>query len=287
MTRWRTGLAVLTLLALCWLYTADTRLDRANADPWFYLHAAQTLRAGLGLRNLDFGNPVTQAISGPPDALFATWPPLYPVVLALLGADLHAARIMNAGGLWLSLILGWVLLRRFAIHAAVCIGAMVACALFMNDAQRTFLTASSETLFIPLFWAWIIAATHLRHPRDVLLMALLGTAAALTRYIGIPLLALSALRIAGVRGWWDALAYACLPGMALTWWLTRNFYTYGRLTGHSQPGDYNLSVTLQHMTGVLIQWTQLLILCAGTAYLLAWCWQAWSRRTVRSSSSVA
>lgn len=283
----------LIVLGLCWLYTADTALDPGNGDPYVYLHAAQTLREGQGLRNPAFDVAITQAITGEAGALMATWPPLYPVVLAALGGGLQAARMMNAVGLWLCLILGWCLLSRFEIAAPVRLGALIAFVIFMHDANRTFLSAASETLFIPLFWAWLIVGTRLTRARDVMLFSFLGAAMGLTRYIGIPLTLLGALWVLIRRGrngidedvLLDVAGYVALPGLAFTWWLTRNWYTFGKLTGHSLAGDYTLSGALGQLIQVAGLWGQLVVMCGGVLWLLAWWWQRSRRSTWRSSSS--
>ncbi len=51
-------LFALLLLLFCVVYAAHTRLEWPNADPFNYIHAAQTLRAGRGLRMID-GTPLT------------------------------------------------------------------------------------------------------------------------------------------------------------------------------------------------------------------------------------
>lgn len=265
------------VLAFCLIYTADTRLDPLNGDPVVYLHAAETLRDGQGLRNPTFGSPKAQAITGQAEGIYATWPPLYPMALALLGGGLFAARLINTLGLWASLLMGYALMRRYGAPVSVAVGAGVAFVLFISDGQITFQTAASEPLFTPLFLAWILTLPDTDTTQGVLLNSLLAMAMALTRYIGVLGVGVTALYVGRQRGPIASLAAAYAPSIVLVAWFTRNLYTVGKLTGHSLPGDYS-GESVWQLLSVLNLWLMLVIASSGGLFCLSLGWRRFARR---------
>lgn len=278
-------LILAALFFACIIYTSDTRIDPGNADPIAYLHAAQTLSEGRGLRNPAFELASTQALLGEPNTLFATFPPAYPVALAFLGGGLEAARIINALGLWLTLILGYVLLRRSEMPVVACASACLAFVVFLSDRQITFQTAAAETLFIPLFLAWLLVMPHVEDNRALLGYSLLTGVMGLTRYIGVPFVLIGGLWVVYRRGLVATLAYVSLPGIAFTWWFTRNWYSLGRLTGHRVAGTYQADNGSFILLGVINQWLLLILVLCGAAMCLSWFWRRFAGRILPRSLS--
>lgn len=277
--------AALLLFALCWLYTADTRLDPGNGDPYVYLHAAQTLRDGQGLRNYDFHNPIPQAVTGLPNAPMTSWPPLYPIVLAVFGADLQAARILNGLTLGLTLILIWILYADYGVWWGVRLAVMIALPLSLSaEVGRILLSASSETLFYPLMLAYLYALARIKDNRWLAACALLGAALPLTRYVGLAFVGVGALFVFSRRGWGASALYAGAALLPIALWFARNLALTGHLTANTLPGTYTLTAFLIDCVKELLLWSRLTIgLSLMFACLPGVLW-LWRRRTARRFS---
>lgn len=270
------GAAAVVLFAFCWLYTLDTRINTFNGDILGYLHAADTLRAGQGL--LDADNPFTPTINedGRP---YATWPPLYPVVLAVFGGGLEAARPINIICMWLTLTLGYILMRRYGQPVLVAAGLCVGFVIFITDGQLLFQTPLSESLFLPLWLTWLIVLPASRDNRTIVLSAVLNGLFAITRYIGVPFILAGMLYVGWQRGMRAAAAYGVIAGTPIALWCLRNYGYYHRLTGHVVPGDYQIG-TLWQILSVLIQWTALAAVIGIPLSLIVVLWRRSSSRTV-------
>lgn len=280
---WSTVLAIL-LLGVCWLYTADTQLYPWNGDPHSYLYAAQTLRAGEGLRNIDFHDPAQLTIQGPPDAPFTTWPPLYPILLAILGADLQAARVLNAFTLCLTVILLWRLYADYGIGWPVRLATLITY-LAMLWPERHLLSASSETVFVPLVLAYVMALPRSSTPRGQIAIALLGAALPMTRYAGVGFVAAGTLMMLW-QGRYRAAILCTIPVLAaLALWFGRNLALTGALTWNTTPGHYTFPQTAFDILEVVRQWLTHMIPLSLIFVCLHAIWRLWPRRTSRSSSS--
>lgn len=279
-------IAALVLLAFCWQRSASTRLYPGFGDAYGYLYAAQTLRDGRGLLNYDFDEPFAQSVAGPPNAPFTSWPPLYPATLALFGADLNAARLVNAIGLWATLILLWVLYADYGVPVSVRIGTSVAfLAMLVGDGQ-SLLSALSESLFYPLVLALLIALARVKDRRWLMAATVIAVALPLTRYVGLGLVMAGLIPVYRAHRWRGAVLYSLPPLMGISLWLARNLILTGQFTGNTQPGQYTirdvfaiLEISNQWMMSILA--LSLPLVCLS---LIFWWWQ---RRTLRRSSREA
>lgn len=275
-------LALLVLIA-CFVYTSDTRLDPHNGDPWYYVHAADTLRAGQGLLNGDDGNPFDYRILGKPNDPLTTFPPLYSLWLAALGGTLHSARLSNAISLWMTFILGWIFLRVYQMPVSVIVGTGIAFVwLVLPDSMRIYNSAMSESVFNPLLLAWMLVMPYVDKNRGLVAYSILSMMLGMVRYIGLPFALLGALWVLYQRGVMAALAYSAIPGFAFTWWLTRNYYLIGKLTGQSLPGAYTWK-SIQDFTVIQVQWGLLVTLCGIAVFCLYQFWRRFVSSTVSSS----
>jgi hypothetical protein len=279
-------LAILAILmAVCWLYTAETRLYEGNGDTFTYMYAAQTFAEGRGFLSNDFhGDAFAQSIVGPPDSPLATFPPFYPFLLALMGGGLQAARMLNAMGLFASLALGWGLMRIYGVPLAIRVGTCAAYLVFVNDWSHLYTSAMSETVFIPVFLAWMIVLGCIQGPRSILLLSTLAAVMALTRYIGLPFIVIGAAWAAYQQGWKAGALSLVIPILTVGTWLMRNYFLTGKFMGHTLLGVYSwLSVYL--LATVIAYWAALVIVCSSLAACLWACWHWWSARIQDSSSS--
>jgi hypothetical protein len=279
-------LAILAfLMAFCWLRTSDTRLYEGNGDTFTYMYAAQTFAEGRGFLSNDFqGDAFAQSIVGAPDSPLVTFPPFYPFLLALFGGGLQAARALNAIGLFAALALGWGLMRIYGVPLAIRVGTCAAYLVFVNDWSHLYTSAMSETVFIPVFLAWMIVLGCIQGPRSILLLSILASIMALTRYIGLPFIVIGAAWAAYQRGWKAGALSLVMPILTVGTWLMRNYSLTGKFMGHTLPGVYSwLSVYL--LATVIAYWAALVIVCSSLAACLWACWHWWSARIQDSSSS--
>jgi len=278
-------LAAVILFVFCWIATTNTRLEAYNGDPFSYLYAAQTLRAGEGLRNYDFDDPFAQTIAGPANAPFTTWPPLYPMILSLFGADLYAARALNAVSLWVTLILMWILYGDYGVWRSVRIATgIVYLALLVGDRQ-TLLSASSEALFYPLVLAFLIALPRVTDKRWFIVTVFLAVALPMTRYIGVSFVIVGAACVFWRCGLMAVLAYTLPSVTAFSLWAARNILLTGTFTGNTQPGAYASLPIAADIWEITLTWTQAII-ALSLPLVLPWVlWALWRWYTSQRLSS--
>ncbi|KAA0233436.1 MAG: hypothetical protein JJLCMIEE_02151 [Acidimicrobiales bacterium] len=181
-----------------------------STDSATYVGVARNIVDGLGVTE-----PFTQVLDPftPAEALafdgaapLMLWPPLYPLVLALPGLfgidPTSSAATINALCLAAAAFLVVLLTFRLATGRAklrLGAGAVAGMALLLPYVfLQTFLFALSEPLYIVLSVGALFAlADYLRSPRVVPLVALtlLSSAAAMTRFIGLALVATSVVAV--------------------------------------------------------------------------------------------
>ena len=221
-----------------------------------YLAVARNLLAGEGFLNYD-GTPYT------------LWPPLYPLLLALLTAGgpglldpLAVAGPLNAALLGVTVfVAGRYLHRRLESRfLALWAPLVLALALPLGELARW---ALSEPLFVLLLTLALAAADdHLAEGRrsSLALAALCAALALLTRYQGVGVVAVVALAPLFRRGEAPGLrvkrsVLVCLAGLAPTaLWLLRNARLTGGVTGHPPPDADALSWTLGLLLDGLARW---------------------------------
>jgi Dolichyl-phosphate-mannose-protein mannosyltransferase len=157
------------------------------------------------------------------------WAPLYPVVLKLVGGGYSGARFLNA----ILLIIGSLLIGAVAWRAIDARAGLIAGALYAFS--PAVFTAHLDLLAEPLFLVLTTASLAALADRRPVLAGVTAGAACLTRYSGLPLIAVGALVLRGkdrVR----FLSTGLLPYLA---WLARNELvadqTTGRLTRWHPP----------------------------------------------------
>ncbi len=166
----------------------------AFSDSTAYLTTAQNIAAGRGVVLQDTNNTYT---------LLSHHAPLFPLVLSLpiaLGVDaLQAVRWLNAVLYGLTIFLAAWATRRFTCSFWLAISVAILC-LFSYEPLLAFTSAMSEGLFIFFCFLTLVILTlailETRSQNRLLVFAGLAAGlAALTRYIGLSLLAVGALAI--------------------------------------------------------------------------------------------
>jgi hypothetical protein len=195
--------------------------------------------------------------NGAPYYLF---PPFFPILLALslLLTQLPmflAALYLQAAALWL---LSWSLIRLYGQNwiekTAIILSIVASPVLF-----KIYIHAFSETVFMALcFFSILIFEKNKNRKKNFyfVLFALLSSLLPLTRYIGIAFVGAVQMYFLGRKAYKKALIFSILSLTPLLFWLLRNYFTYGVVTGgHGRfwhfPWDVKVAETI---LGILGQW---------------------------------
>ncbi len=199
---------MLGLGAALWLRMLIPSGALTTPDSLQYLHAARSLRAGQGLTMVD-GLLWSDAAYRP----LTTWPPLYPIALALAVPDQDRAEV-GAGRVAQRLFALAVGLFFIAARRLARLGIAAAATLLLAThppVLTVYAYAWSEQLFLPIMLlVWLAVATALRRgpPRKCrawwpyMAAGAAAATATYTRYIGLALFAtmLAPLASSGTRG---------------------------------------------------------------------------------------
>jgi 4-amino-4-deoxy-L-arabinose transferase-like glycosyltransferase len=207
-----------------------------SPDSTVYIGAARNLLRGQGLSALT-------GRSFAPEPL-THYPPLYPFLLALLGAargdPLQSARWLNALVFGANILLAGLavgLYTRWTARAAALLASLLVLA--APDILQVHSMAWTEPLFILFSLAGLLLlAAYLEREVRALLMASAAIVALgfLTRYVGVVLLATGVCGILFLSGrdfrrrLSDASLFAFVAGLPMALWMVRNRYAAGGST---------------------------------------------------------
>jgi hypothetical protein len=201
-------------------------------DSVVYIFGARSLTAGHGYTNN--GRAITD------------FPPGYSAVLSAahhLGiGEFDAARVIAVLGFVVTVVLGYILLRRHCASPAVRLGAttLLGCSAVLLDVYEK---ALSEHLFIPVTLVFVLVLelqmVHPRRPTLFIASVLCAWAAFYLRYIGIVLIIVGALvlliamwRRSRLSAFGLAIVYAAVAASAPIAWMVRNTHGGGDALGH-------------------------------------------------------
>ena len=249
-------IAVSVLAAALVLAREVTHGPALHWDTINYLAVARNLLAGEGFLNYD-GTPYT------------LWPPLYPLLLAAAGFGvldpLQVVGPLNAGILGLTVFVVGRYLRRRLESRFLAVWAPVVMALSLPLTDMAW-WGLSETLFVLLATLALIGADDfLREGRrsSSALAAVSASLALLTRYLGIGVVAVTAIAVLfrtedspGTRA--RRFLLVGLVGVGPTApWLFRNLRLTGEFTGGQPPPAGGLQPDLlRDLVGGLESWTR-------------------------------
>lgn len=151
--------SVFAVLLLGLLYT--DLMQAAGNDAYYYLYAADTLRAGQGMLTWPDAPAEAVAVIGAGPYL-TTWPPLYPLLLSLFPATWLGAQVVNLSAFLLSAWLAWRLLILYVPHRGLRWGGLLA-VLISPPFQSAYTIPLTESLFITLTLAWVVLLPSVRH----------------------------------------------------------------------------------------------------------------------------
>ncbi|HEV7888761.1 MAG TPA: glycosyltransferase family 39 protein [Acidimicrobiales bacterium] len=202
-------------MAAGFVLVATRRGIGLSPDSIEYLGVARNLLKGHGL-TVPFGSVGEEPFAGAP---MTSFPPLYPVLLAVGGAGLVWARVLAV--LCMAVTAGSVMLiaRRYVDGAtAACVTAL----LLAPDMMRVHAEAWSEPVLLAVVAVGALALlSHLDRPRPGTRFAVLAACALapMARYAGVAFVVAAAVVLAKRRRWRDSLAAVGAGMVPLTAWL--------------------------------------------------------------------
>ena len=189
--------------------------------------------------------------------VYADWPPLFPLLLALIGIfgsdPLESAGPLNAVAFGLTVFVSVLYLRRRIQSRFLLLWTSVALVLSWPLATVSF-AAETEASFILFSLLSLFSFNRFLDTgkRPSLVWAAIFTAlACLDRYIGVSVVCSTALLL-----WWrrgigvrkklrDSLVYTIIAMLPLSLWLLRNFLLVGRPTGYRPPAVYSFQENVE------------------------------------------
>jgi hypothetical protein len=258
-----------------------------SADSAQYMGVARNLTAGAGYLSFD-------------GSVFASWPPLYPAVLALV--KMAGVEMLSGAGFLHALCLGCVvflaarwLAEMLESRALAVLGSLLL--LLSFPLLSVFAMVWTEAIFTVLAAGLVFFAARFAATRETgwfIGAAIAAAAVCLQRYAGAAFLVSGAViilvgapepslrRRAGLAG-----ALVCAGGLPLAGWLVRNALVTGALTGpryvSPRPVWYNLGLALKTYAnwfvllrpGSRLVWPLTAALVVGSGLL---CFVAWRGR---------
>ena len=231
--RWQMAVVLLALLGGGLVLVATAKYGAGlTTDSVAYLDVARSLASGKGYI-FHTGEP------------FIFWPPLYPMLLALVGIATGLdpssfAHVVNALLFGLLILLSAHLLRTGFRLTAACAVLGVCAIVFSIPLSGIYAMTWSECLFIPLVALFLVCAQRYRESRSVgtlAIMAISTALACLTRYIGVALVPTGILVLMLAPGanlrtrFTRASVFAIISLAPLGFWLLRNYQQAGTLSG--------------------------------------------------------
>jgi len=256
-SRRRTAAVVLLAAAGAGLVLVSTAKYGAGISPdsAVYLDVARNLVSGKGFVS-HTGEPLVW------------WPPLYPMLLALIGLATRldpaaCAHLANATLFALVICLSARLLQTGSPQTTTYRVLGVCAVLFSIPLSEVYAMVWSECLFIPLVLLYLVFAQRYWVGGDVLSLAIMTSSTALaclTRYAGIALAAAGVVTIvlATVVGFKTrvtrAFAFAVLSLVPLGLWGARNYRLTGTLFGDRGPLQKTLTDNVIVSAETILSW---------------------------------
>lgn len=231
--RWQAAVVFLALLGGGLVLLATAKYGAGlTTDSVAYLDVARSLASGKGYI-FHTGEPLIY------------WPPLYPMLLALVGIATGLdpssfAAIVNAILFGLLILLSAHLLRTGFRLTNACSVLGVCAMVFSVPLSGIYAMTWSECLFIPLVALCLVCAQRYWENRSVVTLAIMAISTALaclTRYIGVALVPTGILVLVLAPGanrrtrFVRASAFAIISLAPLGLWLLHNYQQAGTLSG--------------------------------------------------------
>lgn len=243
-------LAIIGLAGVIIILLATSRFGAGlSPDSIGYIAAARNLAAGKGYLWYN-GEPL------------ASWPPLYPSILAIVdyffGIDpLSSAHVINASVFGLIVYLTGLLIFRYVVPFPAFLILGTTFVLISKPLLSIAVMTWSEPLFILFVLLFLLSVKSYLDNEDIISFVVLSVSAALaclTRYIGVTIIisGIAIFLLLGKRGIWDrlklSLLFGAISGLPLILWFVRNCAVSGIPTGYRDPSNtalyQNVLITL-------------------------------------------
>ncbi len=278
------------VVAVVALLVASRRGTYVSPDSLFYIGTARNLIDGAGYTAPHGVAPISN------------FPPLYPLVLAALGAfgpdPLTVARFLSPLLFGVTVLVVGLVVRQLtgSLRLAVAGQLLVASA---SDLLSYHSAALSEALFLLLALLALIALAASLRSRGtwlVFVAGLLAGMATITRYLGLAVVLAGAVAfvfLAGERRWKSVVAFTFVSLAPLATWLTWVSGAEGRASNrsavmHAPDADYFLAGLRSASRWVLpgdIWWVIRAAAGGAVVVLLVVAWRRWSPTPSRFSGA--
>jgi hypothetical protein len=254
--RWQVAVVLLALLGGGLVLLASARYGAGlTTDSVAYLDVARSIASGKGF-TFHTGEPLIN------------WPPLYPMLLALVGVvtgldPSSFAHIVNAILFGLLVLLSAHLLRS-GLRMTSSYSVLGVCAMvFSVPLSGIYAMTWSECLFVPLVVLFLICAQRYGESRSMASLAIMAISTALaclTRYIGVALVPAGILVImlaprANFRARFTrATGFVVLSLVLFGLWLLRNYQQAGTLSGNRFHPVFELATNTILLLTSMLSW---------------------------------
>ena len=255
-TKYKLSLVLLALIGVIFALLSTSRYGAGlSPDSVSYISTARNLIKGEGFIT-NYDEPIVH------------WPPLYPVLLALIGAifgtdPLLPAHIVNALTFGLIVYLGGVLTFKHlpSFPALALVGTLAI--LFSTPLFAVSAMAWSEPLFILFVLLSLLFANLYLEKKDITSLILLSSSVALstlTRYIGVVLILWGGFII--IVFYRDSIKnriahlslFTFISVLPIGIWLIRNYAISNTLFGPRASSAYTLSQNLTLLFNSILYW---------------------------------
>ena len=247
-------LAFLSVLGVALVLAREVTYGAAlHYDSIHYIAVARNLLAGEGF--LSFGGYI-----------YAAWPPLYPLLLAVLGFGvldpLEVAGPLNAAIFGLTVVVVGQYLRRSVESLFVAAWASTAVAISVPLTEWSSWILSEPAFILLATLALICTDKFLTEgkARSLLWAAAFSSLAWQVRYIGVALPILIGLLLLLQRGpsllqrGRRVAVLSLITTLPMVVWLLRNYLTFGDLNTHGASTEHTLLTLLPDVFGTLRNW---------------------------------
>lgn len=268
--RWTAAVVLLALAGMGLVFLSTAKYGAGvSPDSVAYLDVARNLMSGKGLV-FHTGEPLVW------------WPPLYSMLLALIGlaTGLDPATFAHAVNAVLFALVIYLSARLFraGFPLSPTYSLLGGCTVLFSVAlSQVYAMAWSECLFIPLVLVYLVAVQRYREVGSVLsltIMVLSTALACLTRYIGIALVPAGALtimlasRVNLKMRFVRACTFAALSVAPLGLWFLRNHQLTGTFVGARGPATFPIIDNVILCGEVMLSWYTLAVPSRAVALVL-------------------
>lgn len=237
------------------------------AGIFLILFSSKNYSVGVSSDSIAYFKMADQIIEGE-KVNTATWPPFYPLILALNSKIFNlsytdAARFLNAFSYGAIMLIGGLLLIKEFSDQKIFVIFGLAALLFSVPMLPVFLYAWSEIpfiLFSLLFIYFFIRYNETNKMLYLVLGAIFASFCCLTRYIGVALIPLGVLMLWLRNNKFDKklfteiIFYGSISAIPISAWLVRNYIILGSFTGTRYATTYGLIDQISATIGNLIRW---------------------------------